>query len=201
MLRVGLTGGLASGKSFVGSALESLGCRVIRADQLGHQVLARDGEAYADVVAAFGSGILAEDGGIDRRKLAAEVFGHPERLQLLNSLVHPWVVRREERAMEEFARTEPHGIAVVEAAILIETGSHRRFDWLIVVVCSPEEQVRRAMKRDHLTREEVEARLRHQLPLVEKKKYADFVIDTSGEKEETLRQVRAVYEALRSLAQ
>lgn len=201
MLKVGLTGGLASGKSFVGSALESLGCRLIRADLLGHQVLARDGEAYADVVAAFGPGILDEDGGIDRRKLAAEVFGHPERLQLLNGLVHPWVVRREERQIAEFAAAEPRGIAVVEAAILIETGSYRRFDRLIVVVCGEQEQIRRAIKRDHLTREEVEARLRHQLPLAEKEKYADFVIDTSGEKEETLRQVRAVYEVLRSLPQ
>jgi dephospho-CoA kinase len=199
MLRVGLTGGLASGKSFVGRTLKDLGCHLIQADELGHAVLAPGGEAHEAVVAEFGAGILDKSGAIDRRKLAALVFDNSERLSVLNSLVHPAVIRREEQELAEAARIDPHGIGVVEAAILIETGSFRRFDRLILVVCTYEQQILRAMSRDGRTREEVEARLRRQMPLEEKRKYADFVVDTSGTKENTVQQVREVYAALRSV--
>ncbi|MBK9170404.1 MAG: dephospho-CoA kinase [Bryobacterales bacterium] len=197
MLKVGLTGGLASGKSFVGATLAELGCRVLQADALGHEVLAPDGEAYSSVVEAFGEGILGGNGAIDRRRLAAEVFGHPDRLAQLNTLVHPWVLRKEEEWMERVAAEDARAIAVLEAAILIETGSYKRFARLILAVCSEEEQVRRAMKRDGLSRDEVLARLNSQMPLSEKQKYADYVIDTSGTKEETRARVAEVYRALR----
>ncbi len=200
MLRVGLTGGLASGKSFVGQALEGLGCRLIKADELGHEVLLPGGEAFEGVVREFGCGILEPGGTIDRRKLAAEVFDRPERLALLNSLVHPPVVRREEELVARFAAENPRGIAVVEAAILIETGSYKRFDKLILAVCRPEQQVERAMHRDGLTREEALARLARQMPLDEKRKYADYVVDTSGTKEETLKQVWQTFSLIRSIA-
>ena len=200
MLKVGLTGGYASGKSFVGDALVDLGCHLIRADELGHEVLLPGNEAYEPVLREFGRGILGKDGKIDRRRLAAEVFGKPERLEVLNRLVHPPVFRREEEWMAEVNRRDPQGIALVEAAILIETGSHRRFDRLIVVVCREEQQIERAMKRDGLSRDEVLARLERQLPLEEKKKLADYVIDTSGPKNETLVRTREVYDSLRSLA-
>jgi len=199
MLKIGLTGGLACGKSFVGAALESYGCFLIQADELGHQVLARGGEAHDDVVREFGNGILGENGEIDRRKLAERVFGSPELLARLNFLVHPWVVLREERLLADFAAREPHGIAVVEAAILIETGSYRRFDRIILVTCLEEHQVERALRRDGALLADIRARLSRQMPLDEKRKFADFVIDTSGEKESTLHQTRAVYEALRSI--
>src|SRR5689334_5007486 len=127
MLRVGLTGGLGCGKSFVGDALESYGCFLIRADELGHEVLLKGGEAYDEIVMEFGAGILGADGEIDRRALASAVFGDPARLARLNAIVHPRVIRREEELMAEFAAHEPHGIAVVEAAILIETGNFRRY--------------------------------------------------------------------------
>jgi dephospho-CoA kinase len=198
---VGLTGGLACGKSFVGEALAELGCHVLQADQLGHEVLLPGGEAYAPVVREFGAGVLGEAGEIDRRALAAQVFGRPERLALLNSFVHPPVMRREEEWLARVAAADPHGIAVVEAAILIETGSHQRFDKLIVVTCDVERQVQRSMKRDGAAREEVLARLSRQMPLAEKLKFADFIIDTSATKEETVRQARAVYESLRRLEQ
>jgi dephospho-CoA kinase len=197
MLRVGLTGGLACGKSFVGQALADLGCHLLQADQLGHEVLAPGGEAYAAVVREFGAGVLTADGEIDRRALAAQVFGDDERLALLNSLVHPPVMRREEAWLARVAAADPHGIAVVEAAILIETGSYQRFDKLILVTCHEEQQVQRAMKRDGAARAEVLARIRRQMPLSEKRMFADFIVDTSGAKEETLRQTRAVYETLR----
>ncbi len=199
MLRVGLTGGLASGKSFVGDGLAGLGCFVVKADQLGHEVLEPGGEAYQPVIEAFGEAILGPDGKIDRRRLAAGVFEQPEKLERLNALVHPPVIRREEELIAGFAAREPDGIAVVEAAILIETGSHKRFDRLVVAVCPVEQQIERAMRRDGLTRQEVLARLARQMPLDEKRRYADFVVDTSGTKDETMRQVRQVYESLRSI--
>ena len=198
---MGLTGGLACGKSFVGEALAQLGCHVLQADRLGHEVLLPGGEAYAQVVHEFGPGVLGEAGTIDRRALAAQVFGKPERLALLNSFVHPPVLRREEEWLARVAAEDPRGIAVVEAAILIETGSYRRFDKLIVVTCDVEQQVQRSMKRDGTAREEVLARLSRQMPLAGKLKFADFVIDASGTKEETARQTRAVYESLRRMEQ
>jgi dephospho-CoA kinase len=199
MLKVGLTGGLASGKTFVGEALASFGCLLIQLDLLGHEVLAVGGEAYQQVVEEFGHAILGAQGDIDRRALAAQVFGSPDRLERLNSLVHPPVLRREERLLAEFDARDPHGIAVVEAAILIETGSYKRFDRIILVVCEEECQVERAMRRQGARIEDVRARLSRQMPLAEKRKFADFVIDTSGEKEDTLRQTRVVYEALRRI--
>ncbi|MBV8847578.1 MAG: dephospho-CoA kinase [Bryobacterales bacterium] len=199
MLSVGLTGGLASGKSLVGSALESLGCFLIKADDLGREVQAPGGEAFPAIVNEFGSAILSPDGGIDRRLLAAQVFQNPERLQRLNSLVHPPVKARERRLREQFARAHPDGIAVTEAAILIETGSYRDYDKLIVAICRPEQQIERAMARDRFTREEVLDRIHRQMPLEDKLKYADYVIDTSESKEASLAQTRAVYESLRSL--
>lgn len=199
MLKVGLTGGLACGKTFVGGALANLGCHLIQADELGHQVLLPSGEAYADVVGEFGPGILNEDGTIDRKRLAAEVFGKPERLEMLNRLVHPHVFRRERELIDRFAQTDPHGIAVVEAAILIEAGTYKNYDRLILVECEEEQQIERSLKRDHTDRAEVLARLRRQMPMAEKRKFADYVIDTSGSKEETLRRVRAIYESLRRI--
>jgi dephospho-CoA kinase len=199
MLKVGLTGGLACGKSFVGEALAALGCLLIQADELGHQVLLPGGEAYHDVIQEFGGDILMEDGQIDRRALAARVFGNSDRLARLNHLVHPHVVRREEEMLAAFAAQNPHGIAVVEAAILIETGSHLRFDRLILVTCTAEQQHQRAMHREGAVDADVRARLSRQMPVDEKRKFADFVIDTSREKEDTLQQTRAVYEELRRI--
>ena len=196
MLKVGLTGGLASGKSSVGKALAGLGCLVIRNDELGHQALAPDGTAYAATVREFGTEILAADGHIDRRRLAAIVFRDAQRLERLNSFVHPPVRARTKELMDEYAAAHPDGIAVVEAAIMIETGSYRDYDKLIVAVCDREQQIERAMARDGQTRDEVLDRLNRQMPLDEKVKYADYVIDTSGAKENTLAQIRAVHASL-----
>jgi len=198
MLKVGLTGGLASGKSFVGAALQHLGCKLIEADVLGHLVLMPGGSAYAAVVKAFGPGILDPDRTINRKNLALEVFSNKERLALLNSLVHPEVYKRTDELMAEYFAADPDAIVVVEAAIHIETGGYKRFDRLILVVCEERQQIERAMARG-ATRPEAMARLASQMPLDEKRKYADYVIDTSGAKEETLRQTREVYDSLRSL--
>jgi len=199
MLHVGLTGGLASGKSFVGRALEDLGCYLIQADELGRQVIEQGGETYEAVVATFGKEILDPNGAINRKRLAAIVFPDPQQLAKLNALVHPHVKIREQALAAEFGRRHPDGIAVTEAAILVETGSYKDYDRLIVAVCRPEQQIERAMERNGASREEVLNRLRRQMPLDDKVKYADFVIDTSGSKENTLAQTRAVHEALRRL--
>jgi len=200
MLRVGLTGGLATGKSFVGNSLAELGCYLIEADKLGHEVMLPGAEAYDDVVREFGEGIVDPGGRIDRRKLSALVWDHPERLEKLSSIVHPAVRAREERRIAEIALADPHAIAVVAAAILVETGSYRNFDKLIVVTCTAEQQMERALKRGSYSKEEILARLSRQLPVEEKLRVADYVIDTSGSKENTLEQVRVVYESLRSLS-
>ena len=201
MLVVGLTGGLATGKSFIGRTLAERGCFLIHADELGHEALARGGAAYEAVLHEFGGDILRGDGEIDRRKLAAIVFGSPERLDRLNKLVHPAVFRRENELLAEFRARQPRGIAVLEAAILIETGNHTRCDKVIVAVCGEEQQIERAMRRDGISREEALARIGRQMPLDEKVRYADYIINTSGEKVETIRQVDGVWQELRSLVQ
>lgn len=198
MLRVGLTGGMASGKTFVSNALMDLGCFVLHADAIGHEVLQPSGAAYPAIVSEFGQTILDPDGVINRRALAAAVFDHPERLEKLNRIVHPCVIAIEEERIAAKAARTPRGIAVVEAAILIETGSYKRFDRLIVVVCRPEQQIERAMARG-LTRGEAVARLSRQMPLEEKRKFADFIIDTSGSIEETLAQTKLVHNQLLNL--
>lgn len=201
MLRVGLTGGLASGKSFVGQALAALGCHLIQADCLGHEVLLPGGEAYEGTVREFGEGVLGPDGKIDRRKLGQIAFADPERLAALNRLVHPPVIRREGELLAEAETRDPQGVVVVEAAILIETGSYVRFDRIVLAVCTEEQQIARAMHRDGVTREEALVRMSRQTPLAEKRRFAHYIIDTSGPKEETLRQVRETYESLRRIPQ
>lgn len=199
MLRVGLTGGLATGKSFVGHALADLGCYLIEADKLGHQVMLPGGEAYDAILREFGPTVLDAEGRISRRKLSGMVWTNPERLEKLNSLVHPPVREREESRMAEIALADPGAIVVVEAAILVETGRYKSFDRLIVVTCDSEQQMERALERGSYNKEEILARLSRQLPLKEKLRVADYVIDTSGTKEATLEQVRRVYAALRGL--
>jgi dephospho-CoA kinase len=201
MLKVGLTGGYATGKTFVASEFERLGCHLIFADQLGHAALQPGGAAYAPTVALFGHDILLADGSIDRKKLGSIVFSSPDLLAKLNAIVHPAVFAMEEQMLADFAACDPHGIVMLEAAILIEAGRYTDCDKLVVTACDQEAQIARGMKRDGITREAVLARLNKQMPLEEKKRYADFVIDTSGSREETLRQVQEVFSALARLAE
>lgn len=197
MLRVGLTGGLASGKSTVGRMFESYGCLLVQADALGHQVLEPSGAAFRPVIALFGEGVVRE-GRIDRKALGRIVFSDPGKLERLNAIVHPLVFELEDRALEDFERGNPDGIAVVEAAILIETGSYRRFRKIVLAVCPEAEQIRRAMARDGLTEAEARQRLSRQMPLEEKRKFADYIIETSGSVAETEKQTRIVFDRLRS---
>jgi dephospho-CoA kinase len=195
-LTVGLTGGIACGKSFVGRALQALGAHLIHADDLGHRTLEPGGEAFEPAIAAFGRDILDADGTIDRRRLAAKVFGDPVRLAALNAIVHPAVHRLYQAIKHDILAADPQALIVYEAAILIETGLYKNFDRIILVTCAEDQQIERAMSRG-LTREEAQARLDRQLSLEQKKKFADYVIDTSGTKEDTIRQTGEVFEALR----
>jgi dephospho-CoA kinase len=200
VLKVGLTGGLASGKSFVAEVFRQCGARVVEADKLGHQTLLPDGEAYSDVVAEFGAGILQPDGSIDRKALGAIVFQDPEKLARLNALVHPHVFRRQQQFFEQAAAEDPGAVVVVEAAILIETGGRERYDRIVLAVCPPEVQIARFVARDGGTEQQARVRMARQMPLDEKIPFADYVIDTSGTKEETSKQARAVYAKLKKEA-
>jgi dephospho-CoA kinase len=159
-----------------------------------------EGPAYAPIVEKFGSEILLPDGHIDRPRLGRIVFADSARLKELNAIVHPAVFAREDKLVEDAMIHDPCGIVIIEAAILIETGRYRAFDRLILTVCSEELQIERAIKRDQLPRDEVLKRIQRQLPLSEKIGLADYVIDTSGSKEETIGRVQTVHKALKELA-
>ena len=200
MLTVGLTGGMACGKSFVADALRELGCRVIEADDLGREVMQLDGEAYAEIVTAFGTGILDAQGLIDRSKLGEIAFGDPAQLERLNAIVHPAVRKRAEIELREIGNRDPHAVVIYVAAILIESGRYREMDKIIVVSCGRAQQIARAMHRPGAVESSVLARLESQMPLEKKRTFADYVIDTSGTKEDTLRQTAVVFGDLRRLA-
>ncbi len=201
MLRVGLTGGYATGKSFVAAELEHLGCHVIYADRLGHETLLPSGEAYGPAIQLFGPGILQPDGTIDRKALGNIVFENRTLLDQLTDLVHPAVFRLEKKMIGEYAATDPLGIVVVEAAILIETGRYRDYDRIIVTYCSLETQIARAVKRDHVTREQALRRLGNQMPVEEKQRFAHYLVDTDHTKEDTAANVREIYLDLKQHAE
>ena len=200
MLFVGLTGSIAVGKSFVTDVFAELGAKIIDADQVARAVVEPGTPGLRAVVEAFGPEVLHADGTLDRRRLGDIVFHHEERRVLLNSLLHPYMFAAQDEEMKKLARMEPTGICLVDAALMIETGSYRRFDKLIVVFCQPELQLERLIKRDHLTAEEARRRIAAQMPQEEKKRYADFLIDTSAGFDATRREVTNIYRQLHRLA-
>ena len=201
MLRVGLTGGIATGKSTVGEMFVELGCHLIDSDLITHQLFEPGQRVYNAVVNAFGPRILATDGTIDRRILGNIVFKEdPEARQKLNSLVHPAVIQRQQDWLMEVQEKDPTGIAIVDAALMIEVGTYKNYDKVIVVVCNPEVQKQRLMQRSGLKEDEIDARIRSQMPMSEKVKYADFVIDNSSDLSNTRRRVVEVNSRLRELA-
>jgi dephospho-CoA kinase len=211
MLKVGLTGGIASGKSLVGEVFVTLGARLVQADRIAHQLMLPGQPVYNDVVRHFGGVILNPDLSVNRAKLAEAAFGPansgastPSRIQELNRIVHPAVIRSQEEWMNEMGRQDPHAVAIVEAALLIEAGAAKRFDRLIVVTCSDEQRIARFAARQKLpldaAQKEVARRMAAQMPEAEKAKLADFVIDNSGSLDHTREQVRQVWDKLRAEA-
>jgi dephospho-CoA kinase len=157
-------------------------------------------EGLRAVAEAFGEQVLDEDGALDRARLAGLVFADEEKRRLLNSILHPLIIAAQDAWLREREREEPRGVAIIDAALMIETGSFRRFDKIAVVHCQPATQVERLMERDGLTREEAERRIAAQMPQEEKMRHADFLIDTTGGFDETRARVEQVYAELRELA-
>jgi dephospho-CoA kinase len=200
MLKVGLTGSIAVGKSFVLGVLAELGCRVLDADVTARAVVAVGTPGLEAVVEAFGKEVLTAEGGLDRQKLGAIIFADELKRQKLNSILHPFIIAAQDQQMREWERQDPKGIAVVDAALMIESGGYRRFDKLIVVHCRPEVQLQRLMSRDQISRNDAEQRIAAQLSQEEKKKLADFLIDTSDGFESARPQTETVFHELRTLA-
>lgn len=198
MLKVGLTGSIAVGKSFVLGVLRELGARTLDADQIARDCVEPGSPGLAGVVREFGEDVLDADGSLDRAKLGAIIFSDESKRQKLNSILHPFIIARQNEIMQRWEK-ETHGaIAIVDAALMIESGGYKRFDKLIVVHCQPEIQIQRLIKRNNLSREEAEIRVKTQMPQDEKMKYADYLIDTSGEFADTRIQVEALWQALQS---
>jgi dephospho-CoA kinase len=212
MLKVGLTGGIASGKSVVGEMFVALGAHLVQADRIAHQLMQPGQLVYNEVVRHFGREILNPDGSVDRAKLAEAAFGTGSkpaegklsRVEELNRLVHPAVIRSQEGWMEEMGRQDPHAVAMVEAALILEAHTADRFDRLIVVTCSEDQRIARFAARQKIgveaARKEVTRRMAAQLPDEEKNKSADYVIDNSGSIEHTREQASEVWQKLRSEA-
>lgn len=202
MLRVGLTGGIATGKSTVVAMLRELGCHVLEADKIAHQMIEPGAAAYDAVVKEFGHGILTAEGRVDRSKLGAIVFADRTKLARLNAIVHPPVLEEHTRQLAAIERAEPHAIGVVEAALLIEAGYNRKLDLLVVTWCTPEQQIARLTEPGAgrgLTVEQAKQRIAAQMPVEEKKRLADETIDCSGTLEWTREQVVGLYEKLRKM--
>jgi len=212
MLKVGLTGGIASGKSVVGEMFAALGAHVVQADRIAHSLMQPGEPVYNQVVGHFGRGILNPDCSVNRSKLAELAFGPARspvgkgssRIDELNRIVHPAVIRSQEDWMQAMSVQDPHGAAIVEAALLLEAGAAKSFNRMIVVTCNPAQRAERFAARQKINlesaRKEVARRMAAQLPDEEKIKAADYVIDNSGSLEHTRQQVLSVWERLKAEA-
>jgi dephospho-CoA kinase len=206
LLKVGLTGGIASGKSVVGEMFMALGAHLVQADTIAHELMQPGEAVYQEVVQHFGRGILNPDSSVNRARLAESAFGVSgekklSRIQELNQIVHPAVIRRQDEWMAEVGQKDPRAIAMVEAALILEAGAADRFDRLVVVTCRPEQRIQRWAARlgvdEETARREVARRMAAQLPDEEKIKAANYVIDNSGSFDETRRRVGQVYSELK----
>jgi len=199
MLKVGLTGSIAVGKSFVCGVFRELGCHVLDADKTARGVVRKGTPGLAKIISEFGEEILTPEGELDRPKMASIVFADEKMRLLLNSIVHPLVFEAQNAWLTAREAEDPEGIAIVDAALMIESGGYRRFDKLIVVWCEPEIQFERLIKRDGLSDADARKRIASQMPQEEKKRFADFLIDTSGDYESTREQCWQVHSKLLEL--
>ncbi|HTS07634.1 MAG TPA: dephospho-CoA kinase [Candidatus Eisenbacteria bacterium] len=209
MLKVGLTGGIAAGKSVAGEMFIALGAHLVQADRIAHSLMQPGEPVYNEVVRHFGRDILNPDGSVNRARLAELAFGAPaeavqkrsSRIEELNRIVHPAVIRSQEEWMHAIGAQDPHAVAIVEAALLIEAGAAKRFDVLVVVTCGAEQRVERFARRQKLdletARSEVARRMAAQLPDEEKIKLASYIIDNSGSLGRTREQVSSIWQELK----
>jgi dephospho-CoA kinase len=199
MTPVGLTGGIASGKTTVCRLLEAKGCTIIDADVVAHKLLLLGQPGYEPVIKAFGRGVLGDAGEIDRGKLGAEVFGNRSKLEQLNQLLHPEVLRTLGAELEALKQVG-NARVIVDASLMIESGFHRNFRRLVLVTCTLAQQVERLMVRNGLTQEQAQQRIALQMPLEEKRAFATDIIDNSGTQEGTRTQVNVLFEDLERTA-
>ena len=196
MLLVGLTGGIATGKSTVSQLFVECGGRLIDADVLAREVVAPGRPALQQIVDAFGKDMLRPDGTLDRDRLGKAVFEDATQLARLNAIVHPYVAVEQERRCREIAAQTPHAVVIYDAALLIEANAHRRMDRLLIVTADEQTQIARLRARDHLSTEDARTRIAAQMPLAEKIKLADYVIDSTLPLEKLRAEVRRIYEDL-----
>lgn len=199
MLKVGLTGSIAVGKSFVCDVFRELGCHILDADITARKVVEPGSPGLESIVKEFGTGVIDKDGGLDRRRLGAIVFNDEEKRLRLNSIVHPLVFEAQDKWLRDIENKHPDSIAIIDAALMIESGGYKRFNKLIVVWCEPDIQLQRLRLRDELPEEDAKRRIAAQMSQSEKKSYADFLIDTSNGFEDTRQQVGEVFRKLRSM--
>src|SRR5215213_3397286 len=196
MLRVGLTGSIGVGKSFVASIFVELGCHVLDADQTAREVVMPGTPGLKALTEAFGEEILNADGSLDRKRLGALIFADESKRQRLNHILHPFIIARQDEILNAWEAEEPDGVGIVDAALMIESGGYKRFDKLIVVHCRPEVQLERLMLRDKLSRDEALRRINSQMSQEEKQKFADYLIDTSDGFESTRSRSVEIYHQL-----
>ncbi len=196
MLKVGLTGSIAVGKSYVCEVLRELGVFVLDADQTAREVVAPGSKGLVLIAEKFGADFLLPNGELDRVKMGAIVFADEAKRELLNSIIHPLVFEAQNEWLIEKEQANPRGVAVIDAALMIESGGYKRFTKLVVVWCQPEIQLQRLMLRNNLSEAEALKRIRAQMPQEEKKLYADFLIDTTDGFENTRKQTIEVFEQL-----
>ena len=197
-LKIGLTGGIGSGKTTAAKRFAALGARVYHADEVSRHALDPCNDCYSRAIETFGMDIVGDDGTIDRRKLGEIVFADEGKRRALNNIIHPYVINELLSSAEQDLKNDPSGIAVFEVPLLFETGMDAQMDANIVVGCSEEARIRRVMERDQLSREQVISRMRAQMPEEEKRKRADYIIENDGPQESLLRQVDALYATLKS---
>lgn len=196
MLKIGLTGSIAVGKSYILEVFRELGAVVLDADLTAREVVEPDTKGWNLIVDNFGQSVLQSDKQIDRVKLGAIVFADEAKRQLLNSIVHPLVFEAQNQWLVARETENPRNIAIIDAALMIESGGYKRFEKLIVVWCQPEIQLARLMLRNNLTKEEALKRINAQMPQEEKKRFADYLIDTSEGFESSKQQVIEVFRQL-----
>ena len=195
-LLVGLTGSIATGKSTVSRMFAHLGARVLDADLLAREVVMPGQPAYLKIVEEFGQGVVQEDGTLDRKALGAIVFAEPARRKRLEEITHPAIAARQQRILSVLDEEAFEGIVIWDVALLFETGGVAKMDRVVVVATDPETELGRLMTRDGMAEADARARIASQIPVAEKAKRAHYVIDNSGDRIQTERQVKAVYEAL-----
>jgi dephospho-CoA kinase len=200
MLIVGLTGGVASGKTAISQILKEEGAYLIDADQIARELVQPYTPTWDELIKVFGKEILQEDGSIHRKRLAAKVFSDPEQRNLLNQILHPRIKAEMNKRVQEIHEKDPHAIIVIDAALLIELGDHREMDKVIVVTSTEKQQIERLTERDGVDQEEAQKVLSSQMALEEKLKVADFVIRNEGPLEETKRRAREIFQELKKIA-